>query len=340
MTPADRERLDGIRARIDATFDDVIGRPESVALLMFPYDGNVGNHMMWLAASDYLHERGIRVSYAAHSDNLQVDALKRAVGRDPVLFLGGVTLSTLWPDHLEAKRIVAREMRSNRIVTLTSTVMDIGADDRGAVADVFEGHPDVTLLVRDPVSAEHAEDVFGGSVEVILEHDSALRLAPVDASTGRGVGWLRRDDVEGIDSERTDAVHSFDWPSLYDSVNRDVLFGLRVTGVFSRARSAARGGRRTARTVNGPISAGYRWASQRFVARGVETLRSHGVIVTDRMHPHVLSTLMGQPVVLLPDRFGKNRAVHEFSTGAFSNVHWANDVSDALEQARMLAAGP
>jgi pyruvyl transferase EpsO len=40
--------------------------------------------------------------------------------------------------------------------------------------------------------------------------------------------------------------------------------------------------------------------------------------------------------VLLPDRFGKNRAVYEYTTSKFSSVHWADTPRQALELARAL----
>ena len=51
----------------------------------------------------------------------------------------------------------------------------------------------------------------------------------------------------------------------------------------------------------------------------------------------VHDALRGQPVVLLPDRFGKNRAVFDYTSHAYSTVHWADTPAEALERARALA---
>ncbi len=42
---------------VDACLDKYIPAGRPVALLQFPYDFNVGNHMMWVAAVDYLKRR-------------------------------------------------------------------------------------------------------------------------------------------------------------------------------------------------------------------------------------------------------------------------------------------
>jgi len=101
---------------IDACLDRYIPAGRPVALLQFPYGFNVGNHMMWLAAADYLKRRDARIAYAAHGHNFNLDAMKRVVGDGVILFLGGVTVSRLWPRHAEVKRIVAAACPSNRFI--------------------------------------------------------------------------------------------------------------------------------------------------------------------------------------------------------------------------------
>ncbi len=82
-------------------------RDARVALLQFPYDFNVGNHMMWIAAINYLRRAECAVAYTAHGNNFDLDAMKRAVGDGVIIFIGGVTISRLWPKHPEVKRVVA-----------------------------------------------------------------------------------------------------------------------------------------------------------------------------------------------------------------------------------------
>ena len=62
-------------------------------LLQFPYDFNVGNHMMaGVAAMDYLKRRKARIAYTSHGHNFfDLAAMIRAVGMGPILFSGGVT---------------------------------------------------------------------------------------------------------------------------------------------------------------------------------------------------------------------------------------------------------
>jgi pyruvyl transferase EpsO len=91
-----------------------------------------------------------------------------------------------------------------------------------------------------------------------------------------------------------------------------------------------------ARIANPQISACYDRVSRYVLETGNIRLDTGKVLVTDRMHPHVLAALRSQPSVVLPDRFGKNRAVYDYSSRNYSTVHWADTPKQALELARAL----
>ncbi len=329
--------FEGLAREVDAAFDLHIPANRPVALLQFPYDGNVGNHMMWIAITDYLAERGIHVAYAAHGNNFVVSDLRRSVRNGTVLFLGGVTVSRLWPRHAEIKREVARHLPGNRLISLPSTMMFVDDEDRRVAGTIFGDHPDVVMFARDPVSGASAREAFPSNVKVEVVHDSTFRLPaqPRRESAQRDIIWLARDDREASDSVPPPSdVHVFDWPELRTGMPRAYV-GLRTSGVFSRLR-ASRVGPLLMPLANPPISTLYRRASQDVMRYGNELLDRGRVLVTDRLHPHVLAALRGQHVVLLPDRFGKNRAVYEYSTHGHPCVHWADTPAQALELARSL----
>lgn len=327
------------RARIDAALDAVIPRGEPVALLHFPYDLNVGNHMMWVATTDYLAERRIPVAFAAHANNSDLAALRRAMGSGAILFLGGVTISRLWARHAEIKRRVAEAFPRNPLISLPATCLFVDDEDRREAATVFGTHPDVTVMLREPVSLAEARAAFPASVRTLEVPDLALRLAPSARVSPPeiDVSWLARVDPEASGFASPAELQAFDWPQDL-RVAPDVYLALRASGLFSRVRSSSVGGGVPHRALDAPIVSLYRRASTGALRYGNRVLDRARVLVTDRMHPHMLAALRGQPVVLLPDRFGKNRAVFEAGTNRLGSVHWARDPAEALETARALAA--
>ena len=88
--------------------------------------------------------------------------------------------------------------------------------------------------------------------------------------------------------------------------------------------------------MNGPITNSYGRVSHEVVFSGLSLIQSARVLVTDRMHPHVLAAMVGHPVILLPDRYGKNRAVFEYSSQQFQSVEWAESMEEAQALVRQM----
>lgn len=334
--PAADAALFVARARdVEACLDQHIPPDRPVALLQFPFDGNVGNHMMWLAVSNYLEARGIRTAYAAHQWNFNLADMRRAVGDGTILFTGGVTVSRLWPGHAQIKRVVAEACPNNRLISLPSTMLFVDDDDRREASTIFGAHRDSILMARDPVSAAAARGIFPANVSIVTIHDSAFLLPqqPRNPSAAEhDVIWLARDDLEGAGFAVPDDVSVFDWPQRLDGAGLRQMFWGRMASRVRRVAPVV------GALANPTISKSYQAVSRAVVAGGNTTLDRGKVLVTDRMHPHVLAALRGQTCVLLPDLFGKNRAVFEYSSQNFSTIHWADTPAEALETARALAA--
>ena len=73
----------------------------------------------------------------------------------------------------------------------------------------------------------------------------------------------------------------------------------------------------------------------------METLAHGRVVVTDRLHGHILSTLAGIPHVVLDNASGKSRAMYETWTSSCESVRFAEDLDGATALAsELLAASP
>ncbi len=334
LPPADAALFAGHTAQIMKSLDQHIPADRPVAFIPFPFDGNVGNHMMWIAMNAYFRSRGIRVAYAAHPWNLDLDAMKRAVGDGTIVFLGGVSVSRLWPWHAEIKRKTAAACPDNRLVSLPSTMIFVDDEDRAEASTLFGDHPDVHMLARDELSATSAREVFPDNVNVAVAHDTAFMLTPQPrnrAAVEMDVIWLARNDHEGAGFSRPEDIMIFDWPSALD-LGSPSVFGGRVC---SKLRTLAP---MLNPITNRAVNLSYQAISRAMIKRGNQALDRGRVLVTDRLHPHVLAALRGQPCVMLPDLYGKNRAVWDYSSAAYSTIHWADGPEEALALARHLAA--
>jgi exopolysaccharide biosynthesis predicted pyruvyltransferase EpsI len=82
------------------------------------------------------------------------------------------------------------------------------------------------------------------------------------------------------------------------------------------------------------------WAgvSREHLRRGIELLSSAAVVVTDRLHAHVLSLLLGIPHVVTDNVSGKIRSFYETWTSESELVTWADSLEQGLQIARHLAS--
>jgi pyruvyl transferase EpsO len=74
------------------------------------------------------------------------------------------------------------------------------------------------------------------------------------------------------------------------------------------------------------------------LSRGCRLLASGRVVVTDRLHGHLLSLLLGLPHVILGDRYGKIANTRATWSSDWPATRWARTPKEALAHARDLAA--
>ena len=76
------------------------------------------------------------------------------------------------------------------------------------------------------------------------------------------------------------------------------------------------------------------------VLRGCRLLASGRVVITDRLHGHILSLLLSLPHVVVADRHGKLRGFWETWTSGWERATWACSEREAVERAQhMLTSG-
>ena len=74
----------------------------------------------------------------------------------------------------------------------------------------------------------------------------------------------------------------------------------------------------------------------RRLRRGLRLLGSARIIVTDRLHGHILATLSGIPHVVLDNTYGKVRSFYDTWTGEVGFAHWCDEPGEAIAHARRL----
>jgi exopolysaccharide biosynthesis predicted pyruvyltransferase EpsI len=327
--PAVRERL---AARIRATYGELLDGVTDVALLDYPNHVNIGDAAIWAGELAVLRSLGLRVSYACDQRSYVPAHLRAALGpRTAILLHGGGNFGDLYPRHQRLRERVLADFPDRRTVQLPQSVAHAGPATAGRLRALAERHRDLHVLARDlPSQAWFAEQA---GIDAGLCPDSALALGGLGAGVpGEGVLWLARTDPEAVASavEPPAGVRRGDWPHA------------------SRAWDARRLGSRVASAVTSAAPAAGRllWPTAtrmypRLVAERLRTgaafVGSARVVVTDRLHAHILSLLCGVPSVLCDNSTGKVRACYEEWTGDSPLVRWGGTPAEALALAAELA---
>jgi exopolysaccharide biosynthesis predicted pyruvyltransferase EpsI len=329
-----------VQQELDRVLDPFLRPLGPYAVVGYPRARNIGEYLMWLGTAEHLRRRGIRPVYICdRTGYARHELAARLGGTGTILLAGGGNLGDLWPHEQRFREQVLDDFPQTRIVQLPQS-MHFGKDANLERAQkVFAAHPDFTLLLRDRVSFAGAREAFG--TRTVLSPDIAFGMPPVDAGdrTPHGILWLARGDHESRHppGDLPTEVRRWDWAAGHGrpfawAVARRAGTALAGDGIERRPPAVAATGRAVVRVAGLRLARGH-------LARGVAHLAAAEVVVTDRVHGHILALLLGRPQVVLDNEDGKVHAFVQGWTGDSPLVHLATSADEALEKATPLAAG-
>ncbi|WP_186312351.1 polysaccharide pyruvyl transferase family protein [Cereibacter sediminicola] len=318
------ERLAG---EIDANLAPLLPAlaAEPFALLDFPNHGNVGDSAIWLGELSWLQRRAGR----GPALTCHVEERPGRLPPGPILLHGGGNFGDIWPQHQLFREAVLDRHRGHPVVQMPQSIhyADPSAIDRAARA--IERHGAFTLLVRDRPSLELARRHF--PCEVRLCPDMAFALGPLPRPAAPSLEGLMllRTDREGVGQPVPALPQGWrveDWleddPAMYRTVltrtRRTALLSLDPRRLTRRARS---------------LHMANQLAEWR-LRRGVAQLSRARFVITDRLHVHIVATLLGLPHVFLDNSYGKIGRFSEAFGTLWDGASRADTLAEAMERAR------
>jgi pyruvyl transferase EpsO len=318
---------------VQATLARTIAPGRSVVLLDIPTHANVGDNAILLGELAALRALGRQVLYVPASSSTEGARLRRRIGSRPILLHGGGNFGDLWPAHQRLREHILAEFPYHPVVQLPQSIAFDNADSVARARRAFQRHGRFTLLVRDHQSRVFAEDQLG--MHAILTPDAAFALGRLRApgAPSRELLLLARRDHEARGDRRLPSgVVPEDWTQ--PELGLRERFYERIAGELDRR--PGRSDAASATLARASLSA---WArlSREHLWRGMALLGSAQVVVTDRLHGHILSLLLGIPHVVSDNVSGKIRGFYETWTGDAELVTWAGSLEQGVELARGLA---
>lgn len=312
-----------MRNKISESLDPLIPPGASCALLDFPNYANVGDSAIWLGQSEYLRKRGAKVIFACDQESYSRDELAAQLNDDSLILLqGGGNLGDLWPWHQKLRERVIEDFPKHKIIIFPQSIYFQADDSLEEAKRIFESHPDLTLMVREEQSLRVAEKNF--QVPTIQCPDMAffLEMPALRSRPQAAVSCLFRTDREAKEDCRPNANESI----LVDDWVVDDVLSESPTEIKTEAQNSP----------ESILQACDRAALQR-LNRGCRLLAQGRVVVTDRLHGHIISILMGIPNLVIDNSYGKVRAVFDTWTKDSGISYWEENREEAVAHALILA---
>jgi len=317
----------GLADTVLATLKPLTAGYTRYGLLDYPEHWNIGDSAIWsgeIALLNKLFGRG-----PDHVSQYRHDPAEpgRVLGKDRILFLhGGGNFGDIWPVYLSYRAAIIAQHPNHRIIQLPQSIHFDDLTKLEETKRVIAAHRDYHLMVRDHESLAFARQHF--DCPTYLTPDSAFGIdmsrIPRKAQPEGILGLLRTDKELRPDAK--DGAKLFhdcrieDWRALPEAqVFADkVMRRLFRTPVLSWSQSLRTGVFNT--------------MSMARVTLGFDQLDQAEVVVTDRLHGHIMSTLLGKPHVVIDNYYGKiARFIEAF--GKDDITLQARDYAEAREMA-------
>jgi len=312
----------------------VLPRSSPVALLGLPRHDNVGDSAIWQAERRYLRGTGCPLVYLCSARAYSASRLRRRLGRGVILLSGGGNLGDVWLDEQAFREQVIQDFPTNPVIQLPQSIFFQDRDRLENARRVLNSHKQLTLMVRDARSLMRAQEYFSAATELCPDVVFTLGPLPRVGTPSTEILWLLRSDLESAGSRppggrsrtRTDWNEGLSnlTPDLGDLAQRLAHTLLPYTWIRDRVAR-----------MPGSDALAERFARAR-VSRGRRILSQGRVVITDRLHAHILCLLMGIPHVILDTAQGKLADFHATWTSGSPITRFATSDEDAEAKAHVL----
>ena len=184
-----------------------------------PYYANVGDVLIWEGTERFFKRNHIKIVYSGSWDTFDFRPIPEET---PIVMQGGGNFGDVWDPPQQFRLSVIKRYPKNKIILLPQTVFYYSEQRKKEDAEIFSGHPNLTICVRDWDSYKLVRGCFKN--DVICLPDMAfcipvkkIRILVKETRTDKRL-FLKRQDKEYKPSEYEKTIPNnvdvHDWPPL------------------------------------------------------------------------------------------------------------------------------
>jgi pyruvyl transferase EpsO len=297
-----------LQRQIDETLRSLIPEGAKVAHVGYPNHWNTGDPAIWLGTQASLDRLHIEVVYQCDLNNYDHDSMLESVGDNPILIAGGGNLGDIWPNHQRFREKILQDFPRNPVLQLPQSVWFDQAENLSRFQNICSQHHNFHILLRDRQSLYKAKKFFATPTSLCPDMAFGLGKLERPADPVTDVLWLLRSDKESTNTQTKLAeshIDRKDWIKP-GAVDQEYVDSARKYQKCIRKLLAQLSEKTLYYSdISDKIAELYQKLACLRVQRGLNMLSSGQVVITDRLHGHILCCLMGIPHVVLDNNYKK-----------------------------------
>lgn len=317
-----------LQDKIHDSLKDLVSKDTPLAILDFPDIRNCGDSAIWLGEMAYLRDRfNKRPDYVSRTNDFSAEEMRRRVPEGPIFIHGGGNFGDIWVSHQDFRERILEQFPDRQVIQFPQSIHYNSPERMEQTARVIEKHKNFVLLVRDEESRDLAQKHFQCEVRLCPDMAFAIGVLP-QRPTQLPVLAMLREDAEKVGRAHTDALKGIPVEDWITESPRKVKIA-KAMGAASAYLSL-----KPEELALRKLDAA---ANNRF-ERGISQISRGQAIVTDRLHVHICSLLLGRPHAVLDNSYGKIRRFMNAFSGGSALSYKATSLEDGIEWARAQAA--
>ena len=348
----DLSTLENIRKTLHQSLSRLSALTEC-ALLDYPKHYNLGDQLIWLGTIFYLNNViNIKINYASSLDDFSHTKLIEKVGKAPIIFHGGGNLGDLWPRSQRFREKIISEYHDRPIFILPQTLYFQNKENLRKTALIFNQHPNLTLFLRDNYSYDLAGQHFvnchlAKAPDLAFEMVNLPKLS-IPVKKNNSILYLYRKDKEknsAFDPSKLDIPNlvvedwiSYQWmtilpknwlyiPGLVKLIREGWQRGLSVPDEWV-SRQKWDNFHPYVSVFNALDNPSIHRKSWSMMHSGIYQLSKYRLVITNRLHVHILCSLLNIPHVFVSGAYYKNETFYNSWTYQLPFVRFVKEPTE------------
>lgn len=276
--------------------------------LDYPFYFNVGDHLIFQGTLDFFKDQKIYIKASYSAVNYSIKKIKKNVTPNTTIFLqGGGNFGDLYPRHQKLRENIISNFPNNKIIMLPQSVHFNSEQEMEKSQKIFKQHNNLILLARDYESFQLLKK-FSDQTHLMpdMAHYLYGSLESKKNIDNKGTLFFLRKDKEKVqlpDTLDLNNKSAIDWDDIVFSDDYKLHKKLKKILKLQKLLPFI--------SFDDYVYNEWQKQSQGLINRACELFSKYDLIVSSRLHAHILASLLEIPSIILDNSYNKNSRYYQ-----------------------------